>query len=143
MRKPSSLLLAGAMAFGLTAASAAVTAFTIGTVEEVPGTDTATAVIAEGPCTGTYNVDFTQDAFGFTNGGTATRVAPEAPDTNLKFCASTPAYVELFDTDNPSTSTTWYGTTDADGDIAFSFANTLIAQDGWTVRITIGPEASF
>ena len=145
MRKPSSLLLAGAMAFGLTAASAAVTAFTIGTVEEVPGTDSASKVIATGSCTGTYNVDFTQNEFGFTIGGTATRVAPDPAedpeDANARFCQDQQAKVLL----TASTGTAvWYGETEANGDVIFTFdGGGVIAGAGDQVAITIGPEAGF
>jgi len=139
MRKTTSLVLAGAMAFGLTAAAAQVTAFTIDTVEEVPGTDSATATIATGVCTGTYAVDFTQDEFGYTDGGTATRTAPD-PDPNLSFCADAVAYVELRSAD-ASELTSWSGSTDESGNITFSFENTYVADDGWEVEIEIGPDA--
>lgn len=137
------------MAFGLTAASAAVTAFTINTVEEVPGTDSATKLISTGSCTGTYDVTFTQDQYGYTTGGAATRTAPPAPDDNLQFCANTPAYVELYAPGGSQYEyTSWYGNTDADGDIAFDFTSnpgvsSVIADSGWEIKITIGPEAGY
>lgn len=156
MRRSTTTFLAGAIAFGLTAASAAVTSFTISAFDE-PKTDFATTAFLEGSCTGDYELQFTRDENGEVDGGTATRTAPEGgPDTNLRFCVGVPAYVELYDPVNIPASGSdpnyadfyaaeYISETGADGGFTFEFGpnwTPVAAQDGWEVRVQIGDDAA-
>jgi hypothetical protein len=141
MKRTTYAILAGSLAFGLTAAAASGVAFTIGTVQNVPGTDSDTEVIATSSCTGTYNVTWTIDSNGYVTGYTATRVAPD-PDPDIAYCLGVPAYIEVRSSDGGTIRDSGYGTTDGTtGDFTGTFANTFIAQATDVVELEIGPNA--
>lgn len=137
MRKFSYVAVSAALAFGLTAAAAAGTAFTIASVEDVGSTDSATISVGSSPCTGTYDIDWTFDSFGYVTAFDAVRTPP-VPDDNLAFCASMPAYLEITNSGNVIAS--YYGTTETNGDFTGTFSNgaALVLQT-YTVTLQIGP----
>lgn len=140
MRKSTYAILTGTLAFGLTAAAAAGTAFTINSVTDTPGTETATITVSQSPCTGTYDIDWTFDQFGYVTGFSATRTAP-TPDPNLEFCASMPAAL-MVSNGGGSTPSYWYGTTDTSGSILTkTFDVPLIVGANAEVSLQIGPGA--
>ncbi len=140
-------LVAGALAFGLTAASAAVTSFTINSVQNTGSTDIAAATVTTSPCTGAYDITWTIDQAGAVSGGQATRTAPIGTDSNLPFCANAPAGLRILDSSNTQLAVV-YGTTDSKGDFSFtSWYDTLNASNpiltsGYKVELAIGPMVS-
>lgn len=139
MSRFSYAVLAGALAFGLTAAAATGTAFTISSVQNVPGTDSATQVVATTSCDGTYAITWTIDQYGFVTGYTATRTAPD-PDTNGDFCKNVPAAISV--SRGGSVLSSDYGTTDAlTGNFSGTFDQTFVADAGDVVELEIGPNA--
>lgn len=139
MRKSTYAILTGTLAFGLTAAAATGTAFTIGTVEKAPGTDTATASVTNSSCEGTYDIDWTLSA-GKVSAFTATRTAP-VPDTSLDSCASMPFSFTVTPSVGPGE--TYYGTTDSSGNASGTFMMAWTLGAGTSVSLEIGPDAGF
>ena len=120
MFKKSTLgLVAGALAFGLTAASAAVTSFTINSVQSTGSTEVVSAVLTTSPCTGVYDITWNVDSAGRVTGGTATRTAPAGTDDNLKFCADVPAGMKILNGSDQLLAEV-EGTTDSSGNFTFS-----------------------
>lgn len=154
MRRFTRPLVIGALSFGLVAASAAGTTFTISTVEAAPITAVDADLIGTTGCDGTYAVSWTL-ANGFINGVTATRTAPD-PDPTLAYCAD--AFYAIYiatdaDSDGdgvidgtPTWTAEWVGTTDASGNIdqsAVSPSNGQFAlTEGTGVLIQIGPDSN-
>ena len=140
MRKSTYAILTGTLAFGLTAAAAAGTAFTIGTVENAPGTDTATASVTNSSCGGTYDIDWTFNSSGQVTAFTATRTAPTPTDDSLEFCASMPfAFAITPGGMGPGETVT--GTTDASGNASGTFMMSWILGAGTSVSLEIGPDS--
>ena len=141
MRKSTYAILTGTLAFGLTAAAATGTAFTINSVQNAPGTDTATANVTNSSCGGTYDIDWTFNSSGQVTAFTATRTAPTPTDDSLQFCASMPFAFQVLPSGGPGE--TVLGTTDAEGDATGTFVSPWILGTGSTVSLEIGPDASF
>ena len=141
MRKSTYAILTGTLAFGLTAAAATGTAFTISSVQNAPGTDTATANVTNSSCGGTYDIDWTFNSYGQVTAFTATRTAPTPTDDSLQFCASMPFAFQVLPSGGPGE--TVFGTTDAEGDATGTFLMPWILGTGSTVSLEIGPDASF
>ena len=152
MRRFTRPLVVGALSFGLVAASAAGTTFTISSVEAAPITAVDGDLIGTTGCDGTYAVEWTLNN-GFIAGVTATRTAPD-PDPTLAYCAD--AFYAVYiatdaDTDGDGTMDTptwtseWTGTTDASGNIDQSAVDPTNGQfaltEGTGVLIQIGPDA--
>jgi hypothetical protein len=155
MRRLTRPLIVGALSFGLVAAAAAGTTFTIGTVEAAPITAVDADLIGTTGCDGTYDVEWTL-ANGFINGITATRTASTPEDDNLEYCAD--AFYSIYIAANADdgsggidpTATwvnEWNGTTDASGNIDASAVSPTSGQfaleEGTAVLIQIGPNAGF
>lgn len=137
MKRSTYAILTGTLAFGLTAAAAAGTAFTINSVEDVGSTDTATISVGSSPCTGVYDIDWSFDSMGFVTGFTATRTAPD-PDPNLEFCASMPALLTISNSGTDVAS--YYGTTETNGDFIGTFQQgAALVLTSYTVALQIGP----
>ncbi len=156
MRRFTRPLVVGSLAFGLVAAAAAGTTFTIGSVAASPTTADNAIIIDEEGCGGTYAIDWSVSG-GLIVGITATRTAPD-PDDSLEYCANMPYAVYVSDgpaTDDGLGNVTaanwvmeWYGTTDSVGDILAAattptVSGSLVLDAGEAVKIEIGPEAGF
>lgn len=139
MKRTTYAILAGSLAFGLTAAAATGVAFTISSVQNVPGTDSDTEVVATSSCTGTYDITWTINAFGYATAFTATRTAP-TPDPDGSFCKGVPAYLSITRSGMLMDSAT--GTTDeTTGNFTGSLSNSVIMSANDTVELEIGPNA--
>lgn len=141
MKRTTYAVLAGSFAFGLTAAAATGVAFTISSVQNVPGTDFDTEIIATTSCDGTYAVEWTIDQYGFVTAFTATRTAPSPEDPNGSYCESVPASITVSRSGSPLSS--YYGSTDSSGNFAGTFdgQSTFIAAANDEVKLEIGPNA--
>lgn len=149
MRRGTALVTAGAMAFGLTAASAIGTGIAIGSVEDVRGVSSDTFVIDESLCDGLYDVSWTfaADGSGRVEGAVIERTAPGNPDSTLEYCANAPVSLQIFDgaVGSGSLIAEAVGTTDSLGEITFTglvdeigTSVTPIIGGGWGVRLTVG-----
>lgn len=139
MKRSTYALLTGTLAFGLTAAAAAGTAFTISSVQDVGSTDSATIAVGSSPCTGTYAISWTFDSFGYVTGFDAERTPPAGSDDNLPFCADMPASLTV--TNSGTEIATFYGNTDAQGELLakqFTTPSALVLNS-YTVTLQIGP----
>jgi len=132
MRTITNGLVAGSLAFGLVAAAATGTAFTLNAAG-IPGTDKATALLNAEYCDGTYEIEWVTSS-GALTGFTATRTAPAAEDTNLEYCAEMPYELTIA---GMSEST---GITDQDGNISDTLSSPLVT-DNDEVALEIGPDA--
>ena len=145
MKRTTYAVLAGSFAFGLTAAAATGVAFTISSVQNVPGTDSDTEIISTTSCDGTYAIEWTIDQNGYVTAFTATRTAPSPEDPNGSFCESVPAEITVSRSGMDLSS--YYGTTDASGNFSGSFDNSsitnvsFIAAASDVVKLEIGPNA--
>lgn len=139
MKRTTYAILAGSLAFGLTAAAAAGISFTIGSLDPLPGTTSDTESISTTACDGTYAITWTYDSTGYVTAFQATRTAPD-PDPNGKFCKSVPAYISI-EQGLGSVISSYSGTTSSAGDFSGTFTTPFIAAEGNTVFLQIGPEA--
>ena len=157
MRRFTRPLVVGALSFGLVAASAAGTTFTIGSVQAAPGTAEDAELVQTTGCDGTYAVEWLTTN-GFVDGVTATRTAPD-PDPTLEYCAN--AFYSIYIASNAEDGANpgqvdpaatwvleWSGTTDATGNIDGSThsvgtpnSGSIVFEAGMAVKIVIGPDA--
>lgn len=138
MKRSTYALLTGTLAFGLTAAAAAGTAFTIGSVQDVGSTDSASIAVGSSPCTGTYAISWTFDSLGYVTGFDADRTPPAGSDDNLEFCANMPAALTV--TNSGSVVASFYGTTDLAGELTGTFSpGAALVLNAYSVTLQIGP----